>query len=96
MPTTQECAAIADQLITFTATERPQVIRFQLTQQQIDQLAPLVIDAGLNRQNVLFVASVVPFWSVEDQETFLDLQTVKLPSKIANKIVKLIRENSGS
>jgi hypothetical protein len=68
------------------------VISLRLTPDQEQQLTPVVNGLEIG-QNVLFVASVTPFWSPEQQETFWELQTVKLSSKIANKIIKLIRES---
>jgi hypothetical protein len=67
------------------------VIKLELTPGQTKQLAPLVIDAAGNRENVLFVAAAVPSWSPKDGETIWELQVVTLPAKIGHKIVKLIR-----
>lgn len=75
-----------------TFAEPQKVIRLQLTPEQEKRLTPFVSGLEIG-QNVLFIATVAPFWSVENQKTFWDLQTVKLSSKIANKIIKLIRSS---
>jgi hypothetical protein len=69
------------------------VIKLALTLGQTEQLTPLVREAAGNRENVLFVATAVPFWSPQDGETVWELQVVSLPAKIGHKIVKLIRDS---
>jgi hypothetical protein len=69
------------------------VIKLELTPGQTEQLTPLAIEAAGNRENVLFVAGAVPFWSPQNGETVWKLQVVTLPAKIGHKIVKLIRDS---
>jgi hypothetical protein len=69
------------------------IIRLRLTDEQAAQLAPLVTEAAKHHENVLFTAVALPFWA-PDEGTIWDLQTVTLPARIGNKIVKLIRENT--
>ena len=70
------------------------VIRLQLTPDQADQLAPLAIDAARSHQNLLFVATVMPFWSQEEAATIWELQTTAIPAKIGHKLKKLILETN--
>jgi hypothetical protein len=70
------------------------LIRLQLTPEQTQQVASLAIDAGLNRENVLFVCTVVPFWLPESGEMSWEFQIVKIRSKSGLKVIKVIRENS--
>jgi hypothetical protein len=67
------------------------VARIAFTPGQVDQLAPLVIKAGLERKNVLFVTSVVPSWSTEEGDTDWELQVVTVSAPLGSKIVRLIR-----
>jgi hypothetical protein len=77
-------------------TSKPpqKVIRLQLTPEQAKKLAPLALDAGLNRENVLFIATVVPFWSPEEKATVWDLQVAKIQAKAGSNVVKLILANA--
>jgi hypothetical protein len=72
---------------------QPNVIKLPLTPGQTEQLAPLAIEAAGNRENVLFVAAAVPFWSPKDGETVWELQVISLPAKIGHKILKLVRDS---
>lgn len=76
--------------------QKPQhskVIRLKLTSEQGAQFAPLAIEASSARQNVLFIASVVPFWSPKENETVWELQVIKVPAYVGYKIAKLVRDS---
>ena len=77
--------------LTFSASTVSKVVRLSLTADQVDQLAPLAIAAGLERKNVLFVTSVVPSWSTKEGETDWELQVVTVSAPLGSKIVRLIR-----
>ena len=79
--------------LTFTTARVSKVVRLTLTSSQVEQLAPLAIAAGLERKNVLFITSVVPFWSAQKGETVWELQVLKIspPAPLGSKIVRLIR-----
>ena len=79
--------------LTLTKPICAKVIRLQLTPDQVDQLAPLTIEAATNRQNILFVATAVPFWSQEEAATIWELQATAIPAPIGHKIKKLILDN---
>jgi hypothetical protein len=68
------------------------VIDLPLTEAQTSQLAPLVHTATADHKNVLFVATVAPFWSVEEGQTIWRFQVVPLPARDGFKVIKLIRK----
>jgi hypothetical protein len=74
--------------------QQPRGVRLTLDEGQVAQLAPLAIEAGLKRQNVLFLASVVPFWSDELGAAVWELQVVRLSALTGPKIVRMIREST--
>ncbi len=74
-----------------TASLVSKVVKLQLTANQIEQLAPPAIAAGLERKNVLFLSSVVPSWSMEKGETIWELQVVTVSAPLGSTIVRLIR-----
>lgn len=78
--------------LTFTASTVSKVVRLTLDADQVEQLAPIAIAAGLERKNVLFVTSCVPHWSVDEGETVWELQVVKISAPLGYKIVRMIRE----
>jgi hypothetical protein len=77
-----------------TSTPPQKVVRLQLTPEQSEQLAPLALDAASNRQHILFVATVVPFWSPDEEATVWELQTTVIPAKIGHKVKKLISQHT--
>jgi hypothetical protein len=77
-----------------TSTAPQKVIRLKLTPEQAEQLTPLAIDAASSRQNVLFIATVVPFWSPGEEATVWELQTTVMPAKIGHKVKKLISQHT--
>jgi hypothetical protein len=78
------------------AFERQRLVSFQLTQQQTEQLAPIVLDAASKHKNVLFISVVVPFWSSVFGTTVWDLQVIVVPARIGHKILKLIGPREGA
>jgi hypothetical protein len=68
------------------------VIRFPLSTAQARQLAPLVHRAAEWGENVLFVATAIPYWSWEDESVVWQLETVIAPARIGEKIKKLIQK----
>jgi hypothetical protein len=74
-------------------SQHSKLIRLKLNSEQGAQFAPLAIEASSARQNVLFIASVVPFWSPQKSETVWELQVAKVPAVIGHKIARLIRDS---
>jgi hypothetical protein len=69
---------------------RTKVVHLELTNLQVDQLAPLVIEASGKRENVLFICAAVPFWSREEAATIWEFQVVTIPARIGERLKKLI------
>jgi hypothetical protein len=82
--------------LTFSEAQRPKVVRLRLTSEQTKELAPLAIDAGINRQNVLFIATAVPSWSMEEETTIWELQVAKIQAKAGPKLAKVILASTNS
>jgi hypothetical protein len=80
--------------LTFAEAKHTGVIRLLLTPEQAEQLSPLALDAALNRKNVLFIATAVPFWSPEKEAMRWELQIAKIQAKAGGKIIKLILANT--
>jgi hypothetical protein len=68
-------------------------VRLRLSYDHAEQLAPLAIDAAQEHKNVLLIASVVPFWSPQNDGTTWELQVVMVKAAIGYKIAKLIRDS---
>jgi hypothetical protein len=77
-------------------TQASSIVRLELTAQQTEQLAPIVLDAASKHENVLFISVVVPFWSPVFGTTVWDLQVVVVPARIGHKILKLIGPREGA
>lgn len=73
-------------------SELSEVIDPALDDDRAAALAPLVKQAARARQNVLFIATVALFWSVELGKVVWRLQATMVPARAASKIVKLIRQ----
>jgi hypothetical protein len=69
---------------------RAGLIRIRLTPEQALQLAPLAIGAASQQQNVLFVATAIPYWSRQDEGTVWDLQVKTIPAEIGRRLKKLV------
>ena len=65
------------------------VVRLPLTAQQAEQITPMVLQASGRRENVIFFAVTVPFWSSEDESVVWELQATIIPARIGHKIKKL-------
>ena len=65
------------------------VVRLELTLEQAEQLAPLVMH-GAESKNTVFFAVTVPFSS--ETGTVWEFQVVEIPAKIGHKVLKLVRE----
>jgi hypothetical protein len=68
------------------------VVRIQLTAQQVEQLAPLVQQSIERRENILFVATAVPFWL--NGTAIWELQSTVIPARIGQRIRKLVLSES--
>jgi hypothetical protein len=79
-----------------TASPVPKVVRLTLTPGQVEQLAPIAILSGLDRKNVLFIASIVPFWLPGQDEAAWELHVVKIPTTTGSKIARLIRNSQNN
>jgi predicted metal-dependent HD superfamily phosphohydrolase len=67
-----------------------EVIRIKLTADQVAQLAPLVLDAARSSHNVIFVSTVSPNRSDEDDTAGWQLQSVIIPATLGGRVKKLI------
>jgi hypothetical protein len=71
------------------------LIRLQLTPEQTDQLAPIVIEAAGRRQNVLFVAAAVPFWSRQDEANDFTIKFKTISARIVEELNRLVQMGDG-
>jgi hypothetical protein len=75
---------------THQQTAATDVIRVPLSAGQARQLAPLVHRAAERRENVIFFAVAIPFWSLEEQSVVWELQVKIIPAKLGEKVKKLV------
>jgi len=66
------------------------IIRLRLTDQQREQLAPLAGEAARDGQNVLFVATVVPFWDKDEGAVIWRLEVIRIKATAGGKVKKAI------
>jgi len=69
-----------------------EVVCLQLSPEQAKQLAPLAIEGARNGQNILFISTIVPFWSSSESATPWEFQVVRIRAKAGQKVIRLIRE----
>jgi len=75
-------------------TAASDVVQVPLSAEQSRQLAPLVHRAAERRENVIFFAVAIPFWSLQEQSVVWELQVKIIPAKLGEKIKKLVLGSS--
>jgi hypothetical protein len=81
-------STLPDSNVTHGKTVASAVIRLALTTAQARQLAPLVHAAADRHENVIFIATAIPYWSSQDQSAVWELETVIAPARIGEKLRK--------
>jgi hypothetical protein len=84
------CINFLSQNLTHDQTAASDVIRVPLSTEQARQLAPLVHRAAEQGENVIFVATAIPYWSSQDQTVVWELQPTVIPARLGQKIKKLV------